>query len=103
MFIVALFNFGIYFPFGKISKVPINPIGIMGTLAAKASLTAPVFPFCSFPVKDLVPSGCIPIIFPCFKASIAHFKVSVPLASLSKGIAPAHLCHSDFRRLLKCS
>ena len=47
MFTVALMNFGMILPFGRILNVLISPTGMIGTLAAKANLIAPVLPLWS--------------------------------------------------------
>jgi hypothetical protein len=78
-------------PRGKARSVPVIPAGITGTPEWSAILATPVFPRCSRPSGDRVPSGKIPTSRPDRTASTAAVTElrAAPRSSVATGMTPA--------------
>ena len=78
-------------PRGKARSVPMIPAGITGAPDSSAILATPVFPRCSRPSGERVPSGKIPTSRPSCTAWTAAVTVlrAVPASSVATGMTPA--------------
>src|SRR3989338_6615420 len=101
----AFLIFGMIFPLGRISNVPVMPSGTTWIFDHRARRAIPVLPFWILPVRLLVPSGYITISFSFLMYANAVLIASLPLL-LSIGIVGTYFFHrlcQSFCDPAKCS